>query len=231
MANLTDKRTASQRIEDLERAVMSIFQVSNNMSRENSMIKDALQLLGSRVTALIQVLAGGQVVSEDSVDLVMKINQIGVLKEKVKNLIDQGFLEATDSIVEGTFVIGTENEPDQADGTPGKVVHPRLQFTLASMEKDIQAKLTGAKVGSVVTFKENALVFKVEEIYKIVAPTPPSTVVPNPENAPTETTPTVDASAPAAPATDAPAATQGEQSSSDAAQAAPAASTDQAAGN
>jgi hypothetical protein len=221
MVNPQDKRTASQRIDDLERAVMSIFQVSNNMARDNSMIKDALKLLGNRVTALIQLLAGNQlglVVGEDSVDRVMRENQVEELKEKVTNLIEQGFFITADTIGENTFVVGTENEPDEADGTPGKIVHPRLQFTLASLEKEVQDKLLGAKVGDTVTFKENALVFKVQEVYTIVNPTPaPAPEVTAPES---ETVGDQSKEAPAA-----------EQSSSDAAQAAPAAPDAQAAGN
>lgn len=205
MTNPQDKRTASQRIDDLERAVMSIFQVSNNMARENTMIKDALKLLGSRVTALIQLAASGTVVSEDGVDKIMRENQIKELQGKVQNLIDQGFLVATEAVAENTFLVGSENEPDQADGTAGKTIHPRLQFTLSSLEKDIQEKLTGAKVGDTVKFKDDALVFKLAEVYRIVNPTP--------------------APAPVA------AAPEAEQSSTDAAQAAAPAASDQVAGN
>lgn len=211
MSNPNDKRTASQRIDDLERAVMSIFNVSNNMARDNTLIKNAIKLLDSKLTAVVELLAGGKTVNDEAVSEIMKAKELQEFKDKVTNLVTQGFLVPADEIAEGAFVVGAETEPDAADGTPGKVVHARLQFTLASLDAAIQEKLKGAKAGSVVTFKDDALVFKVQEVYKIVNPTPPAAPAP-------------EAAAPA----ETPAATQ---SSTDAAPAAPAATDTQAAGN
>lgn len=170
MAN--DKRTASQRIDDLERAVMSIFQVTNNMSRDNTLIKNALKLMDNKIGAIMKASVAGEPLTEEVISKYMKEQEVSELKDKVTNLITQGFLVAQDLIEDGTFIVGSEDEPDNADGTPGKVVHSRLQFTLQSLDPAIQEKLKGQKVGSTVVFKDDALVFKVREVYKVVNPTP-----------------------------------------------------------
>ena len=214
-----DKRTASQRIDDLERAVMSIFNVANNMSRENTLIKNALKLLNVKVECMTEASVAGEALTDENLTARMKAKELQELKDKVTNLITQGFLVSAEDIAADGFVVGAETEPDAADGTPGKVIHARLQFTVASLQPDIQAKLIGAKAGSTIVFKDDALVFKVAEVYKIVNPTP----APTPEAAaPAENSGVVMDAAPA------PAA---EQSSTDATPAAPAAPDTQAAGN
>lgn len=167
-----EKRTASQRIDDLERAVMSQFQVLNNMSRDNTLMKNAMKLMDNKMKAMMKASLAAEPMSEENVSKYMKEMEIAELTEKVTNLIEQGFLVAQDVIEEGTFIVGSENEPDLADGTPGKVVHSRLQFNLQSLDQEIQEKLKGAKKGGTVVFKDDALVFKVLEVYKIVNPTP-----------------------------------------------------------
>jgi hypothetical protein len=226
MANNTDKRTASQRIDDLEKAVMSIFNVANNMARENTLIKNAIKLLDNKVDSIVQAATAGKPITNEVLDAIMKENEIEELKGKVDNLIKQGFLVPTDGAAVDSFVVGAETEPDAEDGTPGKVRHARLQFTVQSLAKEIQEKLAGAKPGDTVKFKDDAYVFKVAEVYKIVNPTPPAAAAPATE-APAETSGVVMDSAPATEA--APAA---PQSSTDATTAEPAATdTTQAAGN
>src|ERR1700677_328522 len=132
MAN-NDKRTASQRIDDLERAVMSIFNVSNNMARDNTLIKNAIKLLDSKVVCMMEALVAGEQPTTENISKRMRAKELEELKGKVQNLIDQGYLVKSDDVQEGAFIIGSETEPDAADGTPGKVVHERLQFTLSSL--------------------------------------------------------------------------------------------------
>ena len=193
---------------------MSVFNVSNNMARDNTLIKNAIKLLDSKVDAMVQAASSGQALTNEIISGIMKEKELQELKDKVTNLVTQGYLVPADEIAEGAFVIGSEEEPTAADGTPGKVVHARLQFTLASLDKEIQAKLIGAKAGTVVSFKDDALVFKVAEVYKIENPTPAAAP------APAEVAAPATAEAPAA-----------AQSSTDATTAEPAAPVTQAAGN
>lgn len=206
MAQNNDKRTASQRIDDLERAVVSVFQVANNMARDNQLIKNALKLMDNKLESIMKASVAGEPLTNEVISRYMRDIEVAELKEKVTNLVTQGFLVATEAVEDGAFIVGSENEPDAEDGTAGKVVHSRLQFTLQSLDPAIQEKLKGAKVGDTVRFKDDALVFKVLEAYKIVNPTP-------------------------APAPEAPAAEQ-SSSNAEATQAAPdAAQSDQSTGN
>lgn len=170
---MADKRTASQRIDDLERAVMSIFNVTNNIARDLTLIKNAIKLIDSKVASIMEASCAGKPLTDEVISFIMREKELQELKDKVLNLVTQGFLTPTETAGEGTFVVGSEDEPDAEDGTPGKVVHARLQFTVASLDKDLQSKFTGVKVGETIKFKDDALVFKVKEVYKIINPTPP----------------------------------------------------------
>lgn len=166
---MSDKRTASERIEDLERAVMSGFQVSNSMARDIMIIKDALKLLGNKVDSIMKASRNGEALTDENISKIMLENNIEDLRGKVTALVNQGILAPTDTAGDNTFLVGSETEAD------GKVVHPRIQFTYGSLEKDLQDALKGKKAGEVVTFKEDKLRFVVKEIYNIVAPKAPQT--------------------------------------------------------
>lgn len=166
MNTTTNQRTASQRIEDLERNLGLLFQQMQNMSRDVALLRDVSRLTNERLTALIQVTK----VEEKAVDAQMRVNTIDNLKAKVKELVEKGTLVKSDTITENSFVVGNENEPAAADGTPGKVINERLQFAVFSVEKEIQDKLKDHKVGDIISFKDDALVFEVTEVYNIIRP-------------------------------------------------------------
>lgn len=210
MANQqTDKRTASQRIEDLERAVMSLYQTSNQMARDLMTLRETAKLLNNKADAMCKASLGGEPLNDTVISRIMLENNINELKGKVKNLIDQGLLEATDTIAEGTFVVGNESDKD------GKVANARLQFTLSSLDQAVQKALLGKKVGEAVTFEGDKLLFNVTEVYTIVPPKPaepqavaePKDVTPAPvqEAAPAEqSSNNADTSSPAAPVAEQP---------------------------
>jgi len=193
MANEKEKRTASERIEDCERAIMSGFQVTNNLARDVMVIKDALKLLNNKVTSIAQASVAGEKLTEEVLAKYMIENNVNDLRGKVENLVNQGVLVPADTAGDNTFLVGSENEAS------GKVVHPRIQFTFGSLEKDLQEKLKGAKVGDIVTFQDDKLRFVVKEIYNIVPPKP------EPVDTPTADTPAASTDTPAA-STDTPAA-------------------------
>lgn len=207
MANEQKQRTASERIEDLEKAVMSGFQVTNNMARDLMVIKDALKLMGNKVSSMMQASVAGEPLTNEVVSKYMIANNITELKGKVDTLINQGILVPADVVGDNTFLVGSENEKE------GKVIHPRIQFTYGSIEKELQDKLKGSKVGDIVTFKEDKLRFVVNEIYNIVPPKAPEAPAPTAEAAAPEAAPATPSTDANAPATAAPAA---EQSLSDA---------------
>lgn len=178
---MADPRTASQRISDLERAVMSVYNAANGMARELGLIKSAMKLLDSKVSAIVEASAAGSPVNDETISAIMRRKELEEFKAKVTNLVEQKVLVPTETIDDPAiaFVVGSENEPDAADGTPGKVMHARLQFTIESLgktpeeKKEIQDKFKGAKAGDTITFKAGEAVFKLLETYKVQNPPAP----------------------------------------------------------
>lgn len=167
MSNQTDKRTASQRIEDLERAMMSLYQTADNMARDLGTIKDAIKLLGNKVDAIVKASSSSQPINDDVIAAIMVQNNVEELKQKVSNLVAQGVLSAEESITETSFVVGSEVKED------GTVANPRLQFTMQALQPELREKLKGAKAGQTVTLQEGKLLFNVLETYAIQQPKAP----------------------------------------------------------
>jgi hypothetical protein len=170
MSKNTDKRTATQRIEDLERAVMSLYNTADNMARDLMTIKDAIKLLGNKSDATIKAINRGGEVNDEVVGNIMVENNIEELKEKVATLVTQGILTASDEVNESSFIVGRDVAQD------GKVINPRIQFSFggADLPAETKEKLKGAKVGDVVDFGPEKAKFEVQEVYRIGAPEAPA---------------------------------------------------------
>lgn len=172
-----NKLSASQRIENLERSVMSTYQTLDMMVRDLTVLKDAVKLLGNKVDSVVKGVNAGGPLTDEVISRFMIENNVVELKEKVSQLITQGVLVAQDSITESSFLVGREVSED------GIVLNPRLQFALSALAKELQAKLLGHKVGDLVELQEGKLKFEVSEVYSIQAPQEPT------EEAPVETAP------------------------------------------
>lgn len=154
------QRSATDRLNDVEQGVMSIFQALDNMARDMMLIKDAIKLLGNKVDSVVKV-AG---LSDDAISAGMIENNVAELKGKVDSLIEQGILAAQELIDLQSFIV--VREVDDA----GKVVNPRLQFTVNAIAPEVSEKLVGAKVGALIDVKEGSLKVEVLEIYGIQTP-------------------------------------------------------------
>jgi hypothetical protein len=160
-----DKRTAIQRIEDLERALMSLYQTADNMARDMMMIKDAIKLLGNKLDAVVKASERGSV-NDTVVAQIMIENNVSELTEKVESLKAQGILTAETAATERSFVVGREIDAE------GKVANPRLQFTMGALNPEVREKLVGGMPGQVITLEEGKLKFEVLEVYSINSPAP-----------------------------------------------------------
>jgi hypothetical protein len=208
------KRTAVQRIEDLERGVMGMFQNGDNMGRDLMTIKEAIKLLGNKIDAIVKATQRGEDLNDDIIGKIMVENNVAELKARVDQLVAAGTLVATtEPVDEKTFVVGQE-----VDDT-GKVLNPRLQFVLGALQEELRNKIKGSKVGDSVVFQEGKLKFELQEAYSVAPPKPPEApaeavmdAAPAQEQAPatTELAPAAPAQEQAAPAAPA------EQSSTDA---------------
>jgi hypothetical protein len=213
----TDTRTATQKIEDLEKVVTMLYQavaqikpaVENLLSAQGDMalVKDALKLLNKKTEAIIQVAAAETGITVASVsDVVVKMN-VEDLKAQVAGYLANGHLVAATEVADDSFMVCEESDAE------GKLVNPRIQFRLDSRDEATKAALKGKKVGDTVSFGEGKFNAKLLEVYTIVPPKAPeaaaaavtaatevSTEVPavTMDATPAETTPDTAAEAPAA---------------------------------
>jgi len=179
-----EKRTAGQRIEDLERVASGLYHSLDQISRENGMLKDAVHLLDNKVRAIVEAIKNsGQVVdlSDDNLAKIMLGFRVDELKTKLNGLLAQGILKASETIAEESFVVGEEVD------TAGTVVNPRVQFALSAIDPNLRDKLKGSKAGDLVELAEGKWRLRVLEVYAIVPPETEEAAAP--EAAPAESAP------------------------------------------
>ncbi len=169
-----DKRTATQRIEDLEKVVTMLYQATaqiknateNLLKSQGDMVlvKDALKLLNKKVEAIVQVATPESGITVTSVsNLVVKMN-VEDLTAQVAGYVSNGHLTPADEVAANSYLVCEEYN---ADGT---LANPRIQFRLDSQTPETNASLTGKKVGDTVTFGENKFSAKILEIYTLAEP-------------------------------------------------------------
>lgn len=159
-ADKQPQRTASQRIDDLERGLMALYQTADNMARDLMTIKEAIKLLGNKLDSVVK--ASG--ISDDTISKLMIENNVSELKDKVDELVRNGVLVATDEVKANSFVVGREL------GEDGAVQNPRMQFVVSALQPNVGGKFPGAKVGQVLDLEEGKWKFEVLEAYDIASP-------------------------------------------------------------
>lgn len=188
MSENTDKRNATQKIEDLEKVVTMLYQAVAQMKGglENLMkaqgdlplIKDALKLLNKKTEAIIQVAAPETGITVNSVSsLVVKMN-VEDLTAQVAGHIASGNLSVTDVVADNSYLVCEELNAD------GSMANPRIQFRLDSQDSVTSDALKGKKVGDTVSFGDNKFSARILEIYSLVEPKAPD--APQEPTAPTE---------------------------------------------
>lgn len=168
MEQQQQKRTAVQRIDDLENGLMGLYRVADSFAKDIGTLKEAIKLLGNKVDAIVKATMAGEDLNDDVLTRIMVENNVADLKNKVDQLVMAGTLVATTgAITENDFIVGQEVDDS------GKVVNPRLQFVLSALQPELRDKIKGAKVGDSITFQEGKLKLEIKEAYSIVAPKPP----------------------------------------------------------
>lgn len=166
-AQQTEKRTATQRIEDLEQGFMSLYQTVDNMARDLMTIKEAIKLLGNKLDSVVKASTRGLTLSDDVIASIMVENNVEELKTKVTNFVNQGMLVPTEEVTNNSFVVGRELSDD------GTVQNPRMQFVVSALSEDVRSKFPGAKVGQILDLQEGKWKFEILEIYSIETPKTP----------------------------------------------------------
>lgn len=161
------KKTAAQRIDDLEFAVNQVYVMSNNMAADLMLIKDAVKLLGKKVDAMVQIINKNEAMTDENIAKLMVEMNIEELKKKIEALIEKGILVPAEEISQTGFIVGQELDQD------GKVVQPRTQFAVSALQPEIAPKILGKKAGDVIEVSEGKLSLKVMEVYEIKTPSEP----------------------------------------------------------
>lgn len=157
-------RSATQKIADLENAVLSLYGVADNLAKDLTTAKGALKLLNNKVSSIMKAFSAGEDLTDEVIGRIMTENSCEELAQKVASMVAQNLVVTEDAISANSFVVVSElDDTDQ-------VVNPRLQFSLRTLPQAIQDKLLGVKVGSVILIEEGKLKVKVLESYAIQDP-------------------------------------------------------------
>lgn len=166
-----DKRTASQRIDDMERGLMALYQTADNMARDLMTIKEAIKLLGNKMDSVVKQARTcpnlGEALSDENIAKAMVDNNVEELKGKVTKLVEDGILVAAEECGPNSFVVGREL------GEDGLIANPRMQFVVSALNAEVKDKFPGAKAGQTLELQEGKWKFEVQEIYNIQTPAAP----------------------------------------------------------
>lgn len=159
-----DQRSASQKITDLENAVMSLYQTLDNVIKDLGTVKEAIKLLGNKVDSIVKASTNGEAISDAVLSRIMIENNCEELANKVKVMLAQGVIVAQEQVGDNSFIVGAELND------AGETINPRLQFGIFALRPELQEKLKGAKANDVISLEEGKLKFKVLETYLIQQP-------------------------------------------------------------
>lgn len=186
-----DSRTATQRIEDLENVLTTLYQATlrhdnamgglAGLKNDMTLVKDALKLINRRVEGVIQSAKPESGITADSVAALVTQMTVIDLKQQVANYVTAGHLAPTDTVTDNTFVVCEEYD------SAGILVNPRVQFRLDSQDPSTQETLKGKKFGDTASFGEGKFSVKVLEVYSLLDPTAqaapqPTEAAPAPDN-------------------------------------------------
>lgn len=210
MSENTDKRTATQKIDDLEKVVTVLYQSLNqhkgaiealqSLGKEVSVLKEVAKLLDRKTDAIVKVAKAETGISVESVKATVEQWNIEDMKGQVAGHLANGYLAPTDTVADDSYVVCEELAPDT-----GAVVNPRIQFRLDSQADETKNLLRGKKTGDTAKFGETKYDLKVLEVYTLTTPKAPEAAAPQaaeqaPSSDATETTESTTATEAAAPA-------------------------------
>ena len=159
------KLTAVQKIGLLEEKLINHEKNFIILAQENDKLKNLITSLAKRLNATIRAGEAGGITPKSVNDMIVQDN-IKELEGRVSFLQEQGVLKLNNEAVTGekTFVVGREIDED------GKELNPRVQFAVGSLDKNIQKKIVGHKVGDLLKLEEGDPDLEILDIYEIVEP-------------------------------------------------------------
>jgi hypothetical protein len=162
------KPKASERLSAIENALVptqrrvgELEMVLFNLSRENEILKDALQLLHEKLESVIVLANEGKTLSNENINEKVVLLKEQALKDKVQDLVDAGQVKVAEEVTDNSLVVARELNKD------GTVENPRIQFLTSRLIEELQNKFVGKKVGELVKGEEDKLDLEIMEIYDI----------------------------------------------------------------
>lgn len=161
------KKTAAQRLSNLEDTLVGTLQALGAVDNEQTVIKEGLSLIGSKLDAVVTLLRSGKELSDANIANLMVEGRANKMAEGTQELVQKGVLTTGETVDENSFVIVREVMDD------GSVINPRMQFTVESAKPHLRDKIMGAKILDKITIQEGKAKLEVLEIYSIQQPKAP----------------------------------------------------------
>lgn len=167
---MEDKKVkATEKLAALEQLTMSMARRVGELelilythSRENEILKEALQLINQKLDAVVSLSSAGAALTDDNINSAIVSMKEQELKNRVDAYVQEGRLVATEEVGEESIVVGRElNES-------GVVENPRIQFLVGRLIDELKQKFVGRKVGDLVKGENGKLDIEIMEIYNAV---------------------------------------------------------------
>lgn len=172
-ANEVKKPKASERLSSLEMVVTNID--SNlaatsrrvgelelllfNLSRENEILKDALQLLNEKQLSIISLNNEGKPLTDDNINSKVVDLKEAALKERLNVELRAGNIKESNVISENSVLVGRELNQE------GVVENPRIQFLVGRLIPELKNKFIDKKVGDLIKGNDGKFDIEIMEIY------------------------------------------------------------------
>jgi hypothetical protein len=162
------KVKASERLSAIESALVptqrrvgELEMIVFNLSRENDILKDALQLLHEKLESVIALSNEGKSLSNNNINEKVVMLKEQALKDRVDDLVNAKQITAAEEVTDNSLVVARELNKN------GTVENPRIQFLTSRLVEELQNKFIGKKVGDLIKGEENKLDLEIMEIYNV----------------------------------------------------------------
>jgi hypothetical protein len=163
------KVKATEKLAALEQLTMSMARrvgelelVLYTHSRENEILKEALQLINQKLDAVVTLSSSGAALTDENINSAIVSMKEQELKSRVDTYVQEGRLVAAEEVGDDSMIVSRElNEA-------GEVINPRLQFVVGKLIDELKSKFVGKKVGDLIKGDEGKLDIEIIEIYNIV---------------------------------------------------------------
>lgn len=144
------------------RRVGEIELIVYNLSRENEILKDALQLLHEKLDAVISLQNKGLPLLDENINEAVVEMKVNELKQRVDTMLQNGTITTSEVVGEDSLIVSRELNKQ------GVVENPRLQFLVGRLVDELKGKFVGKRAGDLVVGEDSKLDIEIMEIYDLV---------------------------------------------------------------